>query len=58
MIADTTQYPENLEKVEQYRLRTYRKKASIDARLKSTVQSQLDDVRQGLSLLKKFVSQA
>ncbi len=45
------QYPEDLPKVEQLKLRTARKKASVDLRLKTAVQCQLDDVKYGMQLL-------
>ena len=48
------QMPDQLDKVDQHRLRIMRKKATIDARLKNSVQSQLDDITSGLSLLQKY----
>ena len=47
------QFPEHLDKIDQHRIRLLRKKATVDARLKSSVQSQLDDTTNGLELLRK-----
>jgi exocyst complex component 3 len=44
------QYPE-LDRLEQFRARTARKKAAIETRLKTAVNSQLDDVKHGIQLL-------
>lgn len=43
--------PEQLERVEQLRLRTSKKKAAVDARLKTAVSNQLDDVQEGIALI-------
>ncbi len=49
------QFPDQLDKIEQLKIRISRKKAAIDARLKSAVSSQLDDIASCLDQLRRCV---
>eukprot|EP00795_Rhopilema_esculentum_P014160 gene14160-5161_t len=56
-VANLLQRPDQLDKVEQIRRRVLRTKASVDSRLKTAVQSQLDGIRSGLNELKSAVGE-
>ncbi|EDQ87092.1 uncharacterized protein MONBRDRAFT_10287 [Monosiga brevicollis MX1] len=49
------QTPDKLEQVDQFRAKAMRRKLLVDTQLKTTVQTQLDDVRESMALLAQIV---
>lgn len=50
-VADMLSMPENLAKVQNYRLNLLQKRSALEAQLKTAVQTQLEEARTGLELL-------
>merc|ERR1719193_1414498 len=56
-VCNMLQRPDQLEKIDQYKRRLNRKRASVDAMLKTALQSQLDGVKDGLSNMRLAVNE-
>lgn len=54
-VAQLLQRPEQLEKVDDHRRRLLREKESVDARLRTALQTQIDNVKTGLELLRAAI---
>ena len=56
-VCNMLQRPDQLEKIDQYKRRLNRKRTSVDAMLKTALQSQLDGVRDGLVNMRLAVNE-
>eukprot|EP00045_Choanoeca_perplexa_P003513 m.31561 g.31561 ORF g.31561 m.31561 type:complete len:754 (+) comp12088_c0_seq1:132-2393(+) len=54
-VCAALKFPDQLDNVEQLKAKAIRKKTAADTRLKTAVQSQLDDVREGLELVVRCI---